>query len=150
MCIRDRSQAAERLAQYHWQPFLESLDAGFHGIPIDVRLPYLDLRLIRYALALPPMPWLQKKRLLREAARGLIPEEVREAPKQGVPGLYEARIAQWWAREPEPFVPSLAFARFVDVDKLPPIDRTTSVNDTLVHLRLRALDRWLRESPATR
>jgi hypothetical protein len=38
------------------------------------------------------------------------------------------------------------FARFVDVGKLPPIDRTTSVNDTLAHLRLRALDRWLRES----
>ncbi len=145
-----RSAAAERLAQYHWQPFLESLDAGFHGIPLDVRLPYLDLRLIHYALALPAMPWLQGKRLLREAARGLIPEEVRCAPKRGMPGLYEARIAQWWARTPAPFVPSPAFAQFVDVSKLPVIDRTTSVNDTLLHLRLRALDRWLRESPAGR
>jgi asparagine synthase (glutamine-hydrolysing) len=142
-----RSAAAERLAQYHWQPFLESLDAGFHGIPIDVRLPYLDLRLIHYALALPPMPWLQGKRLLREVARGLIPDAVREAPKQGMPGLYEARIAQWWAREPAPFVPSAAFARFVDASKLPAVDRSTSVNDLLVHLRLRALDRWLRELP---
>ena len=145
-----RSVAAERLAQYHWQPFLESLDAGFHGIPLDVRLPYLDLRLIHYALALPAMPWLQGKRLLREAARGLIPEEVRCTPKRGMPGLYEARIAQWWGRTPASFVPSSAFARFVDVGKLPPIDRATSVNDTLVHLRLRALDRWLRELPATR
>ena len=139
-----RSAAAERLAQYHWQPFLESLDAGFHGIPLDVRLPYLDLRLVHYALALPAIPWLQGKRLLREAARGLIPEDVRCAPKQGMPGLYEARIAQWWARTPAPFVPSPAFAHFVDVTKLPPIDRSTGVNDTLVHLRLRALDRWLR------
>jgi asparagine synthase (glutamine-hydrolysing) len=141
-----RSATAERLAQYHWQPFLESLDAGMHGIPIDVRLPYLDLRLIHYALALPPMPWLQGKRLLREVARGLIPEEVRCAPKRGVPGLYEARIAQWWSRDPAPFAPSPEFARFVDVGKLPPIDRATSVNDTLVHLRLRALDRWLRDA----
>jgi len=140
-----RSAAAERLAQYHWQPFLESLDAGFHGIPIDVRLPYLDLRLIHFALALPSMPWLQGKRLLREAARGLIPEDVRCAPKHGMPGLYEARIAQWWARQPAPFAPSAAFARFVDVGNLPPIERATSVNETLVHLRLRALDRWLRE-----
>ena len=105
------------MAQYHWQPFLESLDAGFHGVPIDVRLPYLDLRLIHYALALPPMPWLQGKRLLREVARGLIPEAVRAAPKRGMPGLYEARIAQWWAREPAPFVPSAAFAQFVDVEQ---------------------------------
>jgi asparagine synthase (glutamine-hydrolysing) len=143
-----RSVVAERLAQYHWQPFLESLDAGFHGIPIDVRLPYLDLRLIHYALALPAMPWLQGKHLLREVARGLIPEAVREAPKRGMPGLYEARIAQWWAREPAPFVPSAALARFVDVSKLPAVDRETSVKDLLVHLRVRALDRWLRESPA--
>jgi asparagine synthase (glutamine-hydrolysing) len=135
---------AERLAQYHWQPFLESLDAGFHSIPIDVRLPYLDLRLVHFALALPPMPWLQGKRLLREVARGLIPEEVRSAPKAGMPGLYEARLAQWWARQPAPFVPSAAFAQFVDVRRLPAIDRTTRVNDSLVHLRLRALDRWLR------
>jgi asparagine synthase (glutamine-hydrolysing) len=144
-----RSVVAERLAQYHWQPFLESLDAGFHGIPIDVRLPYLDLRLIHYALALPAMPWLQGKRLLREVARGLIPESVREAPKRGMPGLYEARIAQWWAREPAPFVPSAALARFVDVSKLPAVDRATSVNDLLVHLRLRALDRWLQAVPTT-
>jgi asparagine synthase (glutamine-hydrolysing) len=144
-----RSAAAERLQQYHWQPFLESLDAGFHGIPIDVRLPYLDLRLILYALALPAMPWLQQKRLLREVARGLIPEVVREAPKRGMPGLYEARIAQWWAREPAPFVPSAALARFVDVSKLPAADCTTSVNDLLVHLRLRALDRWLSGIPGS-
>src|SRR5439155_4598959 len=119
----------------------ESLDAGFHGTPLDVRLPYLDLRLIHYALALPAMPWLQGKRLLREVARGLIPESVREARKQGMPALYEARLAQWWAREPAPFVPSAALARFVDVKKLPTVDRTTNVNDLLVHLRLRALDR---------
>ena len=82
-----RSTAAERLAQYHWQPFLESLDAGFHGIPIDVRLPYLDLRLIHFALALPPMPWLQGKRLLREVARGLIPEDgALRAEARGCPG----------------------------------------------------------------
>jgi len=92
------------------------------------------------------MPWLQGKRLLREVAHGLIPDEVREAPKRGMPGFYEARIAQWWAREPAPFVPSPAFARFVDVAQLPQSARTASVNDTLVHLRLRALDRWLRES----
>ena len=67
-----RSEAARRLAAWHWQPFLESLDAGFHGVPIDVRLPYLDLRLIRFALGVPAIPWMQRKHLLREAARGLV------------------------------------------------------------------------------
>ena len=144
-----RSEVARRLDQYHWQPFLESLDAGFHDVPIDVRLPYLDRRLIEFALAVPPIPWMQQKRLLREAARGLVPDVVRCAPKRGLPGLYEARLAQWWSRGPAEFVPCETFARYVDVGAIPRIDRTSSVNDQLVHLRLRLLDRWLRANPAS-
>jgi asparagine synthase (glutamine-hydrolysing) len=139
-----RSAAARQLDATHWQPFLESLDAGVTGIPVEVRLPFLDRRLIELALALPPIPWLQRKHVLREAVRGLVPDIARCAPKQGVRGLYEARLAQWWSREPATFSPSEAFARFVDVDALTRIERTSSVNEQLVHLRLRLLDRWLR------
>ncbi|MDB4881559.1 MAG: hypothetical protein JWL95_325 [Gemmatimonadetes bacterium] len=139
-----RSEAARRLAPWHWQPFLESLDAGFHGVPIDVRLPYLDLRLIRFALGVPPIPWMQRKHLLREAARGLIPDAIRVAPKRGLPGVYAARTTQWWSRDPAPFQPSDALARFVDVRALPSVDRSSSVAEVRVHLRLRILDRWLR------
>jgi asparagine synthase (glutamine-hydrolysing) len=139
-----RSEAARRLDPVHWQPFLESLDAGVHGVPIDVRLPYLDRRLIELALALPPMPWLQHKRVLREAVRGIVPDVVRCAPKQGMAGLYEARLAQWWSREPAPFAPGEALARFVDVRALPRIDPASSGNEQLTHLRMRLLDRWLR------
>jgi asparagine synthase (glutamine-hydrolysing) len=139
-----RSEVARRLDPVHWQPFLQSLDAGVHGIPIDVRMPFLDRRLIELALALPPIPWLQHKHVLREAARGLVPDLVRCAPKEGMAGLYEARLAQWWLREPAPFAPSESLAQFVDVGALPRIDRTSSVNEQLTHLRLRLLDRWLR------
>jgi len=48
------------------------------------------------------------------------------------------------ARGPAPFAPGEAFARFVDVSAMPPDDPTASVNEQLVHLRLRLLDRWLR------
>jgi asparagine synthase (glutamine-hydrolysing) len=139
-----RSETATRLQQWHWQPFLESFDAGFHGVPVEVRLPFLDLRLIHFVLAVPPIPWMQRKHLLREAARGLIPDAVRLAPKRGLPGSYEARLRQWWDRAPAPFVPCEALARFVDVDALPTVDRSTPVNDAMLHLRLRILDRWLR------
>ena len=141
-----RSEAARRLDPIHWQPFLESLDAGVTGVPIEVRLPFLDRRLIELALALPPIPWLQHKHVLREAARGLVPDVVRCAPKQGMPGLYEARLAQWWSREPAAFVASDALRRFVDVDAMPRVGRTSSVDEQLAHLRLRLLDRWLRSA----
>ena len=138
-----RSEVARRLDATHWQPFLESLDAGVTGVSIDVRLPFLDRRLIALALSLPPIPWMQRKHVLREAARGLVPDIARREPKQGVRGLYEARLAQWWSREPAPFAPSDALARFVDVGALPTTDRTSSVNEQIVHLRMRLLDRWL-------
>jgi hypothetical protein len=34
------------------------------------------------------------------------------------------------------------------VSELPAVARKTNVNELLVHLRVRALDRWLRENPA--
>jgi asparagine synthase (glutamine-hydrolysing) len=139
-----RSAVARRLDASHWQPFLESLDAGTHGVPIDVRLPFLDRRLIELALSLPPIPWTQGKHVLREAARGLVPDLARCAPKQGLRGLYEARLAQWWSRGPAPFAPSEALTRFVDPSALPVVRPTSSVDDQLVHLRMRLLDRWLR------
>ncbi|HKP15232.1 MAG TPA: asparagine synthase-related protein [Gemmatimonadaceae bacterium] len=147
---RTRSEVARRLDATHWQPFLESLDAGVHGVPIDVRLPFLDRRLIELSLSLPSIPWMQRKYVLREAVKGLVPDVARCAPKQGLAGLYEARLAQWRDRGPAPFTPGEAFARFVDVSAIPPIDSTSSVNDQLVHLRLRLLDRWLRvHAPST-
>jgi asparagine synthase (glutamine-hydrolysing) len=139
-----RSAVARRLDASHWQPFLESLDAGVTGVPIDVRLPFLDRRLIDFAFALPPIPWMQRKHVLREAARDLVPDLARCAPKRGLPGLYEARLAQWWSREPAAFTPSGELARFVDVRALPSIHRTSSVSEQLVHIRMRLLDRWLR------
>jgi asparagine synthase (glutamine-hydrolysing) len=139
-----RAEVARRLDPTHWQPFLESLDAGVHGVPIDVRLPFLDQRLIELALSLPPIPWMQRKHVLREAVNGLVPDIVRCAPKQGVSGLYEARLAQWWSRGPAPFTPGDAFARFVDPSAMPQVGPGSSVNEQLVHLRLRLLDRWLR------
>jgi asparagine synthase (glutamine-hydrolysing) len=144
-----RSEAARRLDPWHWQPFLESLDAGFHGVPVDVRLPFLDLRLVRFALAAPPIPWMQRKHLLREAGRGLIPESVRTAPKRGHGGLYDARLKQWWSRAPAPFAPSEALARYVDPALIPTVTPTSSVDDSFRNLRLRILDRWLREQEVT-
>ena len=56
----------------------------------------------------------------------------------------QAWLAQWWSRDPAPFAPSEALARYVDVGALPRIDRTSSVDEQLAHLRMRLLDRWLR------
>lgn len=138
-----RPAVARRMAHPMWQSLLESVDAGMHRMPIDIRLPYLDLRVIEFALSAPPIPWTQRKHLLRRALRGLLPDEVRLRPKSGLVGADEARLAQWWSRNPAPLAPSAALSQFVDISALPPITPDTDRPTQHAHLRLRVLDRWL-------
>ncbi|MEO8561875.1 MAG: asparagine synthase-related protein [bacterium] len=142
---RTHPDMARNLGHPLWQSVLESLDAGVHGIPIDVRLPFLDQRVIEYALSVPAIPWLQRKHLLREAMAGQLPEAVRVAPKRGVPGMMQQRLGRWWDSRPAPFVPSAHLARFVDVAALRTVNAESHPQRLLEHLRLRILDRWLRD-----
>jgi asparagine synthase (glutamine-hydrolysing) len=52
---------------------------------IEIRHPFLDLRVVELLLALPPLPGCRGKALLREAARGLLPEAVRRRAKMLFP-----------------------------------------------------------------
>jgi asparagine synthase (glutamine-hydrolysing) len=66
-----------------------------HGV--EVRSPFMDWRLVCYCLSLPSRAVLgdmQTKRVLREAMRGLLPEQVRTR-SQKVP--YKAPLAEWWS-----------------------------------------------------
>lgn len=61
--------------------FHEWWDAGVTRLPLEVRFPYLDRRLVEYFLALPPLPWGDHKLLLRLAMRERLPERVLRRPK---------------------------------------------------------------------
>src|SRR5204863_256186 len=54
--------------------------------PLEVRYPFMDLRIVNYLLALPPFPWFFEKMLLREAMAERIPERVRLRPKTPLQG----------------------------------------------------------------
>ncbi|MBP1775158.1 MAG: Asparagine synthetase, partial [candidate division NC10 bacterium] len=52
---------------------------------VEGRYPFLDHRVVAFAAALPPllkMKVLDQKYLLKQAARGLVPESIRKRPKQ--------------------------------------------------------------------
>lgn len=55
--------------------------ASFSGVPLVLRHPLVDLRLLEFVARLPPEPWLMRKRILREATRDLLPEAVLARPK---------------------------------------------------------------------
>lgn len=72
-----RPQAYNLLRGAGWQRLAEYLDPAAIGVPLEYRNPFLDVRVVRFLLRVPPMPWFAEKEILREAMRGRLPEEVR-------------------------------------------------------------------------
>ncbi len=67
-----------------WPYMFQREDPAFTKSAVEVRYPFLDVRIIDYLLGIPAMPWFFRKFLLREAMRGRIPENVRRRAKRGV------------------------------------------------------------------
>lgn len=77
--ILPRAHASLSLPQ--WTHMFEHENAGVAQQPLEVRYPFLDLRIVNFLLALPPFPWFFHKMILREAMAGRLPESVRMRPK---------------------------------------------------------------------
>ncbi|MGH2717670.1 MAG: asparagine synthase-related protein, partial [Actinomycetota bacterium] len=97
-------------------------DPTFTGLPVHFRYPLVDLRLIRFVLAIPPEPWLVNKRILREATATRLPAAVRARPKtplgRGQPGWEDVgQVADFVRTVP-------GFDRFVRPDDLAQALRT--------------------------
>jgi asparagine synthase (glutamine-hydrolysing) len=100
-----RPKAHASLALPHWTRMFENENAGVTRYPVEVRYPFLDLRLVEYLLALPPFPWFFQKKLLREAMTSKLPERVRIRPKtpfHGDPLLahFQRRDIDWVNQTP--------------------------------------------------
>ncbi|HEU0302898.1 MAG TPA: asparagine synthase-related protein [Longimicrobium sp.] len=76
-----RPEAAEQLAGALWPALFRAWDPGATGVPIELRHPYFDLRLVRLALSIPPAQWYNDKGLLRMAMRGRLPARLLARPK---------------------------------------------------------------------
>jgi asparagine synthase (glutamine-hydrolysing) len=94
-----------------WSRQFEATDAGSSGQALEWLSPYLDVRMVEFLFSLPPMPYFANKDLVREAMRGLIPEEVRTRPKTP---LSRDPAAIGFARAPERWTAT--------VDKCPELD----------------------------
>ena len=75
---------------------LTLLDRTSMAYGVEARVPFLDHRLVEFALAVPPKirtPENQQKGLERELAENLLPQKILQAPKRGF-----AAPAKAWAR----------------------------------------------------
>jgi asparagine synthase (glutamine-hydrolysing) len=138
-------QAHASLSSPYWALLLEDEDVAWTGVPVETRTPFLDLRLIRFLLRVPPLPWCMEKELLRQATRGILPEEIRLRPK--VPLLEDPLplLMERGLRNPAPLGrPGAKSSEYVDWQKVP----ATSAGDTgstlVEKMRPAALENWLK------
>lgn len=121
-----------------WQKFLEHLDPAMSGGNLDYRHPYLDLDVLTFMLRAPPIPWARRKRLIREAMRGRLPDEVLARVKTPLaidPGRKISRNG------PRPPLLSATLANYVDVARLPADEAQVSGFDPTTNVW--TLDAWL-------
>ncbi|HEX6039030.1 asparagine synthetase B family protein [Longimicrobium sp.] len=97
---RLRPEAYETLVAPLWQTLFLSYDPGVTGVPLEVRHPFFDLRVISYWLSVPPAQWYNDKGLLRIGMRRFLPEAFLRRPKTPLTGdplaLRRARDGDAW------------------------------------------------------
>jgi asparagine synthase (glutamine-hydrolysing) len=98
-----RSVARARLAHRAWGPYLESFDAGVNGVAVQTCWPCLDHRVVRFALALPPLPWCVDKHLVRATLAPVLPQSITARPKAPLAGkpleAFLSRHPEWPAQQ---------------------------------------------------
>ncbi len=140
-----RPDTHERLLSPIWQCVQECDSFDYMRQPVEVRWPLLDQRLIEFAASIPPVPWCQRKEIMRAAYRAELPPDIIARPKTTFRGGNEAEVAMWqaataartWALAPET-------VQFVDPQRFQHTLRTGSAGDLPVAWRVLQLDQWLR------
>ena len=145
-----RPKAYESLTDPTWGAFFEQFDPGFSALPMEVRHPFLDIRMLRFLLSLPPIPWCRDKFLIRAAIKNRLPREIttrRKAPLAGAP-----QFERWKDHSLRPPPPSGRIVGYVDLHSLSSSTNRSDITPSLlsVHLRAWQLDIFLRHMPLIR
>ncbi len=134
-----------------WPHMFENSSPGVTRCPVEVRYPFLDLRIVEYLLALPPYPWFFEKMLLREAMIGRLPEEVRVRGKKpfGNDPLI-AKLRQPGARGMNPIAWDNEMETFVRRSVLQANAENSGSVNASTHTRSACLNFWLQTSRRVR
>lgn len=139
-----RPDAYQRLASPAWPAYFESLDPGVTRVAVEHRWPLLDVRLVSFLLAIPPLPWCVDKQLLRVAMRGSLPEALlqrRKSPLAGDPLRAHLQMldCSWLDR----FDASPDLEQYVNRTAIPPMAGIAGAQNPWLDLRPFCLNYWL-------
>ena len=122
----------------------EDYDAGVTCMPLDIRHPFFDLRLLRFLLSLPALPWCADKQLLRMGTGGVLPDDIRFRRKSPAAGdavveLVRRSRKRWKGS----IVLSPQLASYVDWNRVPEPWAVRDNEQSWITLRAFALNLWL-------
>jgi len=144
-----RSRATWGFRQPVWETLFSLDDPSASGAPLSVLLPLLDARLFEYAFAIPPIPWCQRKQLLRDAMIGRLPDEVLRRPKTPLAGAIEDSVAHWRAAGGAERPLATPMDHLVDVVQWRrTLREATSVEEVVSGWRVFEVARWLAQPGA--
>jgi asparagine synthase (glutamine-hydrolysing) len=139
--IRPRGYASLNIPL--WQEMFEGLDPARTQFPYEVRHPFADVRMLRFLLSVPPVPWCRSKYIVRRAMRGVLPERVLRRVKRGYPILNST--GREASHVLSPLLPARDFDKFVEYRFLTGMthkDLWALGNE----IRARSLNHWLEYS----
>ena len=139
-----RPVAYEAMSNPMWPNLFEGYDPGVTGVLVEVCHPFFDLRLVDFLLSLSALPWCSDKELLREAARGILPDAVRLRRKS--PLLADPLIALLQRQESawvDSFESVPELGRYVERRLIPKVFGEKDAWTALIHLRPLSLNSWL-------
>ena len=140
-----RPEAHEAIADSLWTMLFDEFDPARTRLPVEVRHPFFDLRLVNYLLALPRLPWCCDKELLREAAKGVLPDPVRLRRKSPMPAEpLITLLDRTEAASLDRFEAVSELGRYVVRDRIPPVSGEKNAWAAWINLRPISLNFWLR------
>jgi asparagine synthase (glutamine-hydrolysing) len=142
-----RPAAMQALASKVWASLFEGYDPGATKLCLEIRHPFIDVRLVEYLLAIPAVPWCVNKHILRLAMRNQLPAAVLNRPKTplaGDPALQLARDGS--VRWLDSFEVSPQLNAFVNLNLRRSIADEQTPDGLWANLRIFALNHWLTNS----
>jgi asparagine synthase (glutamine-hydrolysing) len=135
-----RPMAYESLHLTNWQRLFRGVTVPDGPNTVEVRHPYLDIRLLRFMLQVPAMPWCRTKHLFRQAFKGALPKALLARPKTLLPAWPDYILAG--RRGLPPVIGSPRLEQFGNPARMP---ATVPLRLADFHLvsRFAALSHWL-------
>ena len=145
--VEKRPSAIRVLNSKVWAPLFEGYDPGATRLDLEVRHPFIDVRLVEYLLAIPAAPWCVNKHILRVTMKDRLPADVLNRPKTPLAGdpalqITRNRSVRWL----DSFEVNPQLRVFVNLNRRRSIADELTPDGLWASLRVFALNYWLTNS----